>query len=129
SQPEGIQRLEALAEVFVSRAKDLQNKGANIVIIAVPVEAFPLFGKADDEENDEDEPEASHEVEPAVATEKNIAPGLAKGKPPKVPYFHDILKACAMQQGVVIQMIRPSTYDDSMKRRETDTYGRRRHLQ
>ena len=128
AKPEGIERLQALAGVFIDKAKDLQNKGANIVVIAIPGEAFPLFGQASEDDDAADEEEATPVATPVDGVIAPV-PVAEEKKKPRVPYFHDVLKACAMQEGVVIQMIRPSTYDDSMKRKETDSYGRRRRLQ
>ena len=45
SVPEGIERLQALAEVFVSRAKALQDKGANIAAFLVAASHSSILGK------------------------------------------------------------------------------------
>ena len=130
SIPEGEARLRALAEVFIKRAKNLKDKGADIVVVALPVEIFPLLGEEIEDEEDEDDPEPGLA---AVELPLEPAPELSvkeeDKRPTRAVHFHDVLKAAAMQAEVPIQIVRPSTYDEKLKRKETDRYGRRRRLQ
>ena len=43
--------------------------------------------------------------------------------------FHDMLKAKALSLGVPIQMLRPSTFDRSLKSKEKDDFAKSRSLQ
>ena len=129
-KPEGEERFLALAAAFLARAKNLKDKGADLVVIALPVEVFPLLG-TDAIEDKEDEFEIDPDsvmIESARAS-KNDAPLEDEKKPARPPHFHDVLKAVAMQAEVPIQIVRPSTYDEKLKRKETDRYGKRRRLQ
>src|SRR5207237_849893 len=120
-KPEGEERFLALAAAFIARAKNLKDKGADLVVIALPVEVFPLLetdANADEEDESEIDPDSA--VIGSARVSKNDAPLNDEKKPVRPPHFHDVLKAVAMQAEVPIQIVRPSTYDEKLKRKETD---------
>ena len=129
-KPEGEERFLALAAAFVARAKNLKDKGADLVVIALPVEVFPLLG-APAYEGEEDESDIDPDSAVVEAANPNGANAAIddENKPARQPHFHDVLKSVAMQAEVPIQIVRPSTYDEKLKRKETDRYGKTRRLQ
>jgi hypothetical protein len=130
ARPEGEERFLALAEAFTSRAKNLKDKGADLVVIAFPVELFPLLGTpANEDEAEEAEIDHDSAVIGSADTLTTDVPVDDKKRPARLPHFHDVLKAVAMQSEVPIQIVRPSTYDEKLKRKETDRYGKTRRLQ
>lgn len=106
-------RCESLAELFVDACRSVYDKGADIVVVAYPLEVFPLLG--------EDNREVKHEAED---DDKRDDP-----MPISKVDLHDILKCRAMQAKIPIQVIRPATYNEKLKRKETDLRGKQRQLQ
>ncbi|MDD4736785.1 MAG: Piwi domain-containing protein [Kiritimatiellae bacterium] len=98
-------RMGLLSDIFVDHAKTVHEKGADVVVISYPIEIFPLL---EDDLNDEH---------------------YSNGKQRSIPQLHDILKSKLMIAKIPAQIIRPSTCDRKLKRKETDTRGRTRQLQ
>ena len=105
SQTEVKARMDQLSDIFSAHAKTVYEKGADVVVISYPVEIFPLIEESADEEKD------------------------LHFKSKRKPQLHDILKSRLMTAKVPAQIIRPSTYDRKLKRKETDARGKARQLQ
>jgi len=98
-------------DLFLEEIRYLaQNTTAKVIVCAVPLQLLEAMGPeevSDDEDNDEATPDV-------VGTQLD---------------FHDLLKARSMQlYRKPIQLILPSTYDDSKRQKQKKT-GRRRELQ
>lgn len=108
--PNRNERITRSVDLFMGEVQYLaQNTSAKVIVCAVPL---PLLEAMRPEELDDEEIE---ETTPDI-----LGPQLD---------FHDMLKACAMQQyRKPIQIVLPSTYDDS-KNRRTSKLGRKRELQ
>lgn len=98
-------RIDLLSDTFVDHAKAVYEKGAEVVVVSFPVEIFPL-----------------------IEDELGVEEGL-RSKRERSPQLHDILKSKLMMAKIPAQIIRPSTYDKKLKRKETDAHGKNRHLQ
>lgn len=108
--PDRNERIARSVDLFMEEIQYLaQNTPAKVIVCAVPLSLLEAMGP--EEEDDEETDERS----PGI-----IGPELD---------FHDMLKACAMQQyRKPIQIILPSTYEDSKSRRNPKV-GRKRELQ
>jgi len=105
--PDLGERVEKFVELFLDEIKYLaQNSSAKVIVCAIPLSMLEAMGPGADEDE---------EVEVSVDGE--------------LPDFHDLLKARAMQlYHKPIQLVLPSTYDESKHRKQTRT-GRVRTLQ
>src|SRR6185437_2711320 len=85
-------------------------RGASVIICALPIEALDLI------DPDEPQPEDAEEHEAHVSLEQD---------------FHDLLKARAMQiqKNKPIQIVLPTTYSDTVKRRQRKKKNNFRKLQ
>jgi hypothetical protein len=108
--PDRNERITRTVDLFMEEIQYLaQNTPSKVIVCAVPLALLEAMGpeEVDDDENDERAPGI-------------VGPALD---------FHDMLKACAMQQyRKPIQIILPSTYEDSRNRRNPKL-GRKRELQ
>src|SRR5439155_12431834 len=104
------ERMKVAAELFADRIASVAEKPVDLVICAMPPELIDILADVDPGEEADEEPDTVEEAETKFA-------------------FHDLLKAKCMQFGKPIQVIRPSTYDESQKKREKDEHGRGRRLQ
>ncbi len=105
-------RMELAAELFAQRIGAVAEKAVDVVICAMPPELIDILA----------------DVDPVAEEEADEDPASEEGETAKFA-FHDLLKAKCMRFGKPIQVIRPSTYDESQKRREKDEHGRGRRLQ
>jgi hypothetical protein len=106
------ERIERSVDLFMEEIRYLaQNTAAKVIVCAVPTALLDAMDPVEIVEEDED----SEEITPDVAATQID--------------FHDMLKARAMQKyRKPVQIILPSTYDES-KRRKRRRSGRRRELQ
>lgn len=110
--PDPNQRRRDLADIFVNASKRVHEKGADVVVIAYPLELFPLLGESDGQED--------HSSVASNNRPNNVVPTID---------LHDLIKCKAMLAKVPVQIIRPATCDTKLKRKETDDRGRSRQLQ
>lgn len=96
-----------LADSYIEEADACSQRGASVVICALPLEALELI--------DPDEPEAE-DAEPPETLEQD---------------FHDLLKARAMQRPRMnpIQIVLPMTYMENVRRKKRKKKGDTRKLQ
>jgi hypothetical protein len=108
--PDRNERIKRSVDLFMGEIQYLaQNKPAKVIVCAVPAALLEAMG--------------SDEVDDDPTDERG--PGIVE---PELD-FHDMLKACAMQQyRKPIQIIRPPTYEDP-KNRRNPKLGRRKELQ
>lgn len=100
------ERIRQAVEVFLDQIRYLaQNTAASVILCALPMELLKLM--------------QAHETE----DEQSAVPST-----PTPIDFHDLLKARAMQYRRPIQLILPSTYDET-KHRSQQRAGRKRTLQ
>jgi hypothetical protein len=104
-------RMKLAAELFADHIGAVGEKAVDIVICAMPAELIDILADVEPVEEEADE-----EIEQQEEAETKFA-------------FHDLLKARCMRFAKPIQVIRPSTYDESQKKREKDEHGRGRRLQ
>ena len=104
------ERIERSVDLFMEEIRYLaQNTSAKVIVCAVPLQLLEAMGPEEAPEEEEEEPTPD-----IVGTQLD---------------FHDLLKARAMQlYRKPIQLVLPSTYDESKRRKQTRT-GRRRELQ
>src|SRR5712692_3313348 len=109
--PNTSDRINKIAELFLEEIRYLsQNTPAKVIVCAVPLSALEAMSSAgvDDDAADDD-------------GNNQVAAGY--------PDFHDLLKARSMQlYARPIQIVLPSTYDESLRIKQTRT-GLRRTLQ
>jgi hypothetical protein len=109
--PSRTERIVRSVDLFTEEIRYLaQNTSAKVIVCAVPLELLEAMGpnEVEDESNNE---EATPDIADTQAD------------------FHDMLKARAMQQyRKPIQLILPSTYDESKHRKQSKA-GRRQELQ
>lgn len=108
-------RVKAAVEFFLRALQGVAQKKPDVIIFVMPLELLSLIGDSDSV--DPDSPEA-------VLTFRE-----AKGKRRGKYNFHDMLKAKALSLGVPIQMLRPSTFDRSLKAKEKDDLAKSRSMQ
>jgi hypothetical protein len=108
-------RVKAAVEFFLRALQGVAQKKPDVIIFVMPLELLSLLGDSDSA--DPDSPEA-------VLTFRE-----AKGKRRGKYNFHDMLKAKALSLGVPIQMLRPSTFDRSLKGKEKDDLAKSRSMQ
>lgn len=108
-------KVEAAVELFVERIGDLKEKGADVVVCAMPLELTSLMA----ESNSQQSVDQGADLE----DEDPVDDGLGRFD------FHDLLKARAMIVGLPIQVIRPGTWDERNKRKEQDEQSKGRRLQ
>jgi hypothetical protein len=110
--PNRNSRIARSVDLYMEEIQYLaQNTDAKVIVCAVPIALLEAMGP---EEVDDEDTEEGEETDPGVTSQLD---------------FHDMLKARAMQQyRKPIQIILPSTYDDS-KHRQQSKNGRRRELQ
>jgi hypothetical protein len=110
--PNRTERIERSVDLYMEEIRYLaQNTSAKVIVCAVPMPLLEAMDPAEVVEEDEDAEEIPVDV---AGTQID---------------FHDMLKARAMQQyRKPIQLILPSTYDES-KRKKRRKSGRRRELQ
>jgi hypothetical protein len=101
----GNAAVEKAVESFLEHIQSLSTKNAKVIICALPTELIQVTRIPVESEQAESGP----------------APPAAKES---VPDFHDLLKAKSMAFGKPIQLILPSTYDESKRR----VQKRRAHL-
>jgi hypothetical protein len=108
TMPDRNERITRSVDLFMEEIQHLsQNTSAKVIVCAVPSMLLEAMGPEETDESD-------------VDSDATAASQLD---------FHDMLKARAMQQyRKPIQIILPSTYDDSKRRRPAKS-GRRRELQ
>jgi hypothetical protein len=108
--PDRNERITRSVDLFMEEIQYLaQNTPSKVIVCALPVSLLEAMGP---EDIDDDEAE-------------ELVPGIVE---PQLD-FHDMLKACAMQQyRKPIQIILPSTYADP-KNRPSPKPGRKRDLQ
>jgi hypothetical protein len=111
-EPDFLKRLELVAAIFVDACRSVRDKGADVVVVSYPSELFPLLCDDDEAGDGEGAPD-----EPDERRRRSR------------PELHDILKCRCMLARVPIQVIRPATYDQKMKRFETDRRGKARQVQ
>lgn len=101
--------LKELADSYLAEADTASEKGASVVVCALPMEVLNLIDPDDPEPED-----AEQESEQSV--EKD---------------FHDLLKARAMniQRIKPIQLVLPTTYSETVKRRQRKKKDKVRKLQ
>jgi hypothetical protein len=97
--------VEKSVESFVEHIEGLAAKNANVIICAPPMELIHAMSVTEDSE------------QPSTESNKLVERGA-------VPDFHDLLKAKSMAFGKPIQILLPSTYDESKRRAQK----RRTHL-
>jgi hypothetical protein len=88
----------------------LENRRPRIVLVALPLEIL-------------------ERVEPAAPSNAPSKPASRQKRPPLPVDFHDLLKAKAMPLRTPIQLINPTTYDPTVKRRQKGRKDRARQLQ
>jgi hypothetical protein len=98
-----------LADAYIKEAVAASERGASVVVCAIPIEALSLIDP-DDPEPDDTETEAADTLEQD---------------------FHDLLKARAMRYPVVkpIQIVLPMTYSENVRRRQKRKKTEFRRLQ
>ena len=101
--------VEKAVESFLEHIESLSTKNAKVIICAPPMELIQAMSIPAEGEQSDSEP-ATLATTPPV--------------PESVPDFHDLLKAKSMAFGKPIQLILPSTYDESKRRAQR----RRAHL-
>ncbi len=96
-----------LADSYIEEAEACSERGASVVVCAVPLEALDLI--------DPDEPEIEEEGTPETLEQD----------------FHDLLKARAMQKSPMkpIQIVLPMTYLENVRRKKRKKKGDARKLQ
>jgi hypothetical protein len=104
-------RMKLAAQLFADHIGSVAEKSVDLVVCAMPSELIDILADVDPSEEETEEEHATPEE-----SEAKFA-------------FHDLLKARCMRFGKPIQVIRPSTYDESQKRHEKDEHGRGRRLQ
>ncbi len=111
--PSRTERIERSVDLFMEEIRYLaQNTSAKVIVCAVPMGLLEAMQPRESVETEDDEEE---EITPDVAGTQID--------------FHDMLKARSMQlYRKPVQLILPSTYDES-KRRKQKKSGRRRELQ
>lgn len=102
------------ATMFMDELTALVEKGkADVLVCAVP---FPLLKRmwtqSDVEQKEQEAPGAANNAKP-----KQETPPAPENHEPQED-FHDLLKARAMSLGVPLQLVLPSTYDDSKRLRQ-----------
>lgn len=102
--------LRELADTYIAEADAASEKGALVVVCALPMEALNLI------DPDDPAPEAAEEQESEGLVEQD---------------FHDLLKARAMkiQRIKPIQLVLPTTYSENVKRRQRKKRDKVRKLQ
>jgi hypothetical protein len=102
------------ASMFLDELTALVEKGkADVLVCAVP---FPLLKRMWTVRDVEPKEQKTPEVTAGGASKQEAAPPPDRHEPPED--FHDLLKAHAMSLGVPLQLVLPSTYDDSKRLRQ-----------
>jgi hypothetical protein len=108
--------IEAAVELVMSELRILAEKGrTDVAVIALPLEALELIepGTVELPESAEDEPEdRGQEADDAVTFD-----------------FHDLLKARVMTLRMPVQVLKPTTYDNTVKRAQKGRSDRVRQVQ
>lgn len=109
-------RVEGAVDLFLRVLQGVSQKKPDVIVLVMPLELLSLLGEP--EAADPDSPEASVL---SFRESKNKRRGKFN--------FHDMLKAKALPLGVPIQLLRPSTFDRSLKSKEKDDFAKSRSLQ
>ena len=112
AEPDMLTRLQLLASMLAEACRVSNEKGADVVVVSYPSELFPLL---------DDSAIGGGAHEDTVLLKSRLSESR--------PDLHDILKCQCMRARVPIQVIRPATFDQSLKRKETDRRGKARQLQ
>lgn len=97
--------VEKSVESFLEHIEALASKNANVIICAPPMELIHAMSAVED-------------------AEQSTSASNDRMTPKAIPDFHDLLKAKSMAFGKPIQILLPSTYDESKRRAQK----RRTHL-
>lgn len=108
-------RIEAAVGLFVERISDLREKDVDVVVCAMPLELITLIAESAKDGGGDD-------------GAANLDDEDDTGSPSKFD-FHDLLKARSMLTGVPIQVIRPGTWDEKNKAKESDEQSKGKRLQ
>jgi hypothetical protein len=109
-------RVKAAVDLFLRILRGVAQKKPDVIILVMPLELLSLLGESDVADGDE-----------AVAAVLSFRESKQKRRGKF--NFHDMLKAKALSLGVPIQMLRPSTFDRSLKAKEKDAFAKIRSLQ
>ena len=109
-------RVKGAVELFLRVLQGVSQKKPDIIVLVMPLELLALLG--DDEGEDAEGGEA---MVPSYRESKH--------KRRRKFNFHDMLKAKALGLGVPIQLLRPSTFDRSLRSKEKDDFAKSRSLQ
>lgn len=109
-------RIEAAVGLFVERIGDLKEKKVDVVVCAMPLELITLIAESSAKEGAGGDSSANLDEEDDTAS-------------PSKYDFHDLLKARAMLTGLPIQVIRPGTWDEKNKAKESDDQSKSKRLQ
>ena len=109
-------RVETAVTLFMEEIAILSEKQTDVIICAMPSELIEMMAQGEEQEG----------IEP-LADEKEEHEDDKDDRSQFV--FHDLLKARAMKFAKPLQVLRPSTYDESKRKRETDRHAKSRSLQ
>ncbi|HZM01938.1 MAG TPA: hypothetical protein VFC44_02850 [Candidatus Saccharimonadales bacterium] len=109
-------RVKAAVDLFLRVLQGVSQKKPDVIILVMPLELLSLLGETD---------AADHDSLEASVLSFRESKNKRRGK----YNFHDMLKAKALPLGVPIQMLRPSTFDRSLKSKEKDDFAKSRSLQ
>lgn len=107
-------RITAAVDLFIEEVEFLCEKQPDLIICAMPSELIEMIALGEEQERSEDNEGTDDQDE--EDDELHLV-------------FHDLLKARAMKFAKPLQVVRPSTYDEDKRRRETDRHARSRSLQ
>jgi len=115
-------RITALVDVFYPAIKRISEKPVKVIVVAIPWQLIELLADAEGSPQTSDEDDAATHQWKRKRTKRNTA---------DVKFaFHDLLKAKAMAVSKPLQIIRPSTYDKSKrKKKDKDPHGQHREVQ
>jgi hypothetical protein len=111
--------IEEAVDLFGTECEHIAEKGlAQVIVCAPPVDLMnAVDAVARDDEEDHERP-----IVPKWLQRKQIPP-------PRLPEFHDVLKARTMRLGPPVQMVRPATYDPTKRRKQRARRDKFRALQ
>jgi hypothetical protein len=111
-------RIETAVGLFMEEIEILAEKQTDVIICAMPSELIEMMAQG--EEQEEGDPDGNDKHDHDEDDDEKEEPQLV---------FHDLLKARAMRFAKPLQVLRPSTYDESKRKRETDRHAKGRSLQ
>jgi len=108
-------RVTAAVELFLQHVTAIAKKKPSVIVLVMPLELLALLGE--------------EAVPGAIGDGSSVVPSSSRQRRRGKFNFHDMLKAKALNLGVPIQMVRPSTFDRSLQRKEKDDFARSRNIQ